>query len=103
MVAVGFSKLQINANAEAVGWLRRSIEANRNHPFAHFALAAALAQLGRLDEARAAVRAGLVLHPDFTIRRYRASAWSNNPAYLAGRERIYEGMRLAGVPESSVG
>jgi TolB-like protein len=103
MVAVGFSKLQLNANAEAVTWFRRSIEANRNHPFAHFALAAALAQLGCLDEARAAVQAGLVLHPDFTIRRYRASAWSNNPTYLAGRERIYEGMRLAGVPEGSVG
>jgi len=103
MVAVGFSKLQLDANAEAVAWFRRSIEANRNHPFAHFALAAALAQLGHLDEAHAAVQAGLVLHPDFTIRRYRASAWSSNPAYLAGRERIYEGMRLAGVPEGIVG
>ena len=26
-------------------------------------------------------------------------ASSDNPTYLAGRERIYEGMRLAGVPE----
>jgi tetratricopeptide (TPR) repeat protein len=99
MVAVGFSKLQLKANEEAVSWFRRSIEANRNHPFAHFALAAALAQLGRLDEARPAAQAGLVIHPDFTIRRYRASGWSNKTAYLAGRSRIYEGMRLAGVPE----
>ena len=103
MVAVGFSKLQLNANAEAASWFRRSIEANRNHPFAHFALAAALAQLGALDEAHAAVQAALVLHPDFTIRRYRASAWSNDPAYLAGRELIYEGMQKAGVPEGSIG
>ena len=28
-----------------------------------------------------------------------ASATSDNPTYLAGRERVYEGMRLAGVPE----
>jgi tetratricopeptide (TPR) repeat protein len=103
MVAVGFSKLALKADAEAVTWFRRSIEANRNHAFAHFALAAALAQLGCQDEARVAVQAGLVLHPDFTIRRYRASAWSNHPAYLAGRERIYEGMQKAGVPEGSVG
>jgi TolB-like protein len=103
MVAVGFSKLQLKANAEATAWFRRSIEANRNHPFAHFALAAALAQLCSLDEARAAVQAGLALHPDFTIRRFRASAWSNSPGFLAGRERIYEGMRLAGVPEGSAG
>jgi TolB-like protein len=102
MVAAGFAKLQLNADAEAVTWFRRSIEANRNHPFVHFVLASALAQLGSINEARAAVHAGLVLHPGFTIRRYRASAWSDHPAYLAGRERIYEGMRMAGVPEGSV-
>ena len=53
----------------------------------------------QLDEARAAVQAGLALDPSFTIRRFRASAASDNPTYLAGRERIYEGMRMAGVPE----
>jgi hypothetical protein len=26
-------------------------------------------------------------------------ALSDNPVYLAGRERSYQGMRLAGVPE----
>jgi len=31
--------------------------------------------------------------------RYRAGARSNNPAFLAGRERIYHGMRKAGVAE----
>jgi tetratricopeptide (TPR) repeat protein len=39
---VGLAKMQLGADAEAVGWLRRSIEANRNHSLAHFALAAAL-------------------------------------------------------------
>jgi len=24
---------------------------------------------------------------------------SDNPTYLAGRERFYEGMRMAGIPE----
>jgi hypothetical protein len=53
-----------------------------------------------LDQARAAVQAGLALDPSFTIRRYRdISAWSDNPTYRAGRERFIEGMRLAGVPE----
>ena len=96
---VGIAKLQLGADAEAVAWLRRSIEANRNHPLAHFYLAAALALLGALDEARAAAQAGLALNPSFTIRRFRANASSDNPTYLAGRERIYEGMRMAGVPE----
>ena len=79
--------------------MRRGIEANRNFPIAHFFLAAALALLGALDEARAAAQAGLALNPSFTIRRYRTNAASDNPTYLAGRERIYEGMRMAGVPE----
>ena len=43
---VGHAKLLLNADAEAVVWLGRSIEANRNYPLAHFLLAAALALLG---------------------------------------------------------
>ena len=54
----GFAKLQLGADAEAVAWLRRSIEANRNYPVAHFLLAAALALLGALDQARAAAQSG---------------------------------------------
>jgi TolB-like protein len=96
---VGVAKLQLGADAQAVGWLRRSVEANRNHPLAHFSLAAALGLLGALDEARAAATAGLALYPDFTIRRLRDTNSSDNPTYLAGRERMCRGMLLAGVPE----
>jgi tetratricopeptide (TPR) repeat protein len=62
-VWVGVAKAQLAADAEAVVWLRRSIDANRNNSTAHFNLAAALARLGQLDQARAAVNAGLVHHP----------------------------------------
>ena len=79
--------------------LRRAIDTNRNHPMAHLSLAAALAHLGRLDEARAAAQAGLALNPTFTISRTRAGAASDNPTFLAQRERIFDGMRKAGVPE----
>jgi hypothetical protein len=44
-------------------------------------------------------RSALALNPSFTIRRVRANVPSDNPTYLAGRERICEGLRLAGVPE----
>jgi tetratricopeptide (TPR) repeat protein len=99
LVWVGFSKVALNADTEAAAWLRRGLETNRNYPAAHFSLAAVLARLGEMDEARAAVKAGLALDPNFTIRRWRVDAWSDNPALLAGRERQCEGMRLAGVPE----
>jgi tetratricopeptide (TPR) repeat protein len=99
MVWVGNAKAQIGADEDAIAWLRRGIEANRNLPIGHFFLAAAFAVMDRQDDARNAAKAGLMLDPSFTIRRFRASAASDNPTYLARRERIYEGMRQAGVPE----
>jgi tetratricopeptide (TPR) repeat protein len=96
---IGSAKLQVGADAEAATWLRKSIEANPNFPLSHFMLATALALHGAVDDARAVAQAGLALQPDFSIRRFRDSASTNNPTYLAKRERIYDGMRLAGVPE----
>jgi len=99
MLFAGLAKLHLAADTEAVAWLRRSIEANRNFSMTHFFLATALALRGARDEARAAVQAGLTLDPRFTISRFRANAPSDDPTFLAKRERVYEGMRLAGVPE----
>jgi TolB-like protein/class 3 adenylate cyclase len=98
MFCVGRAKIQLGADAEAVAWFRRSIEANRNFPPAHFALAAALALIGAVNEGRTAAKAGLALNPGFTIGRFRVGASSDNPTYLAGLERFCEGLRLAGVP-----
>ena len=99
MMYAGFAKLLLGANQEAVARLRRSVEMNRNFPLAHFYLAVALAHLGRLDEARPAVQAGLALDPTFTISRFRARASSDNPTYLTQRERILDGLRKVGLPE----
>jgi tetratricopeptide (TPR) repeat protein len=96
---VGLGKLSIKADLEAVNWFRRSLEANRNHALSHFQLAIALALVGDVWEARSIAEAGLALDPDFTIRRYRINRKSSNPSYLARRERYFEGLRLAGVPE----
>lgn len=95
----GVAKIQLGADDEAVGWFRRSIEANRNSPLTHFSLAAALGLQGSLDEARTAAMAGLALNPGFTIGRLRASRPSDDPRFLAGRERLYKGMVLAELPE----
>jgi TolB-like protein/tetratricopeptide (TPR) repeat protein len=99
MMYVGSAKLHAGADAEAVAWLRRGIEANRNFAPGHFYLAAALALRGEQGEAQAAAQTGLALNPGFTIRRYRNGTQSDHPTYLAGRERLYRGMRMAGVPE----
>jgi len=100
-VWIGLAKAQLGDDAEAVVWMRRGLDANRNYSATYFDLAAVLARVGKLDEARAFVNAGLALDPRFTIRRYRDITYSNSddPTYRAGRERLIEGMRLAGVPE----
>jgi TolB-like protein len=99
MTFAGVAKLQLGRDEEAVSWFRRGIETNQNFPPAHFYLAAALAHLGQLDEAQAAVKAGLALDPAFTLSRFRAGAASDNQTYLEQRERVIEGMREAGALE----
>jgi TolB-like protein/class 3 adenylate cyclase len=94
---VGVAKLMVGADAEALAWLRRSLETNRNNPLAHFHLGAALVFLEKPDEGRAAVRAGLTIDPTFTIRRMRRL--SDHPTFRAQSARIRDGMRTAGVPE----
>ena len=97
----GIAKLQLGSWEQAVAWFRRSIEANRNYPHSHFALAAAHAQLGRLDEARSAVKAGVALDPSFAVSRARAdwTAMSDDPTYFTQLQPIFEGLRKAGIPE----
>ena len=96
----GSAKLYLGANEEAVAWFRRAIELRRDFPLTHFWLAAALANLGKLGEARVETQAGLALDPTFTIRRFGLSgAESDNPVFLKQRQRHIDGMRVAGVPE----
>jgi TolB-like protein/class 3 adenylate cyclase len=99
MAGAGVAKLYLGADEAAVAWLRRAIENNRNQAIAHFWLAAALALLDRVDEARAAAQAGLALDPAFAVTRFRNAAATDNPVYLRQRERACYGMRKAGVPE----
>jgi hypothetical protein len=96
---VGGAKACLGEYETAMTWLRKSIDANRNNPLPFFCLAACLAHLGKLGEARAEVNAGFAIDPNFTIKRFCAGIQSDNSAFLAQRERVAKGMRLAGVPE----
>jgi len=87
----GAAKMNLGAEEEAAALFRRSIEDNRTNPLTHFFLAATLANLGKLEEARAEAKAGLALDPGFSIRRFRRAGQTG--------ERLEEGMRKAGVPE----
>jgi tetratricopeptide (TPR) repeat protein len=95
----GVAKAFLGEYDVAVAWLRRSIDANRNDLWAYFYLAASLAHLGRLEEAREELKAGLTINPGFTIRRFVVGKESDNPEFVAQHTRVVEGLRKAGVPE----
>ena len=103
MNTAGRAKNHLGSWEQAAARFRRSIEANRNFPAASFNLAAALALLGRLDEARSAVKAGLALNPTLAVHRVPPrldGEGSDDPTpFLAGAERILDGLRKAGLPE----
>jgi TolB-like protein/class 3 adenylate cyclase/cytochrome c-type biogenesis protein CcmH/NrfG len=99
MSQAGQAKLCLGADEEAVTWLRRAIEANRNFAHSHYVLAAALVRLGRLDEAQAATKTCLELDPTTTIQRVRAAFSGGHPIFMSQTERMLEEMRLAGMPE----
>ena len=92
--------MHLGDDEDAVKSFRRAIELNPNFALMHFFLAAALANLGKLEEAQVATQAGLTLDPAFTIRRFRLGGpVSDNPVFLRQRERVTDMMRKAGVPE----
>ena len=101
MAHAGQAKNHLGQHEPALGLCRRAIELNQNYPRAHFLSAVALAQLGRLDEARALTRAGLAINPSFSLARARAhfTALSDNSTYLAQLEAILDGLHRAGLPE----
>jgi tetratricopeptide (TPR) repeat protein len=95
----GIAKLYLGGDEEAAALLRRAVGINGTFSIAHFALAAALARLGRSAEAHAAVQAGLAVDPQFTVSRFHTTVPSDDPVFLGQHGRVCEGMREAGVPE----
>jgi adenylate cyclase len=83
---------------EAVEWARRSqrqpAAAQVGWPHAHEATA--LAHLGSLDEARAALARALAVNPAFSVSFIDAVLPFSNPA---DRDHYIDGLRKAGLPE----
>jgi TolB-like protein/tetratricopeptide (TPR) repeat protein len=96
---LGIADLYLGRLESALDRLRKSVEINPDVALTHFFLAAASALNGHAAEAREARDAGLRLDANFTVARFRNERRSDNPIFLAQRERIFEGLSLAGVPE----
>ncbi len=102
MLFAGVAKIQADEYEKAVEWLRRSIDTNPNSPWAYFHLGVALHLMGKVTEAQAETQTGLELDPSFTTERYRSLAFSDDPRYVAIRERTIQTLQAAGVPEHTL-
>ena len=77
-------------------WLTKALRDNPGHLAAHRNLAACLAQLGRIEEAKAAAADLLAREPNFRISVFV----SKYPLRRSGDlERLISGLRAAGLPE----
>ena len=97
---MALAKQHLGAYEDALNLYRRSFELNRNYATGRLRLMPLLWwSLAGSMKREPKFKAALALNPDFTLRRYRDGAQSDNPAFLKRRERIIEDMRKAGAPE----
>jgi adenylate cyclase len=89
-------------DAQAIEWCLKSLATGKTFYFAYVDLASAYAWRGQNAEAAAAVAELLKLRPGFTVQTLvqEGSGTSENPAFRKEFQRIVEGARKAGLPES---
>ena len=97
---IGWVQFLLGDDVRAIEMLRKAIGLSPNYSLAHLCLAAAHGMQGRTDEASAALAAYFRTGPTAgTIALVRAQSPSTHPVFVAQRQRLYEGLRRAGMLE----
>jgi TolB-like protein/class 3 adenylate cyclase/cytochrome c-type biogenesis protein CcmH/NrfG len=97
---IGWVQFLLGNDVRAIEMLRKAIALNPHYPLAHLLLAAVYGMQFRLNEASAALADYLRTSPSGrTIAQLQSLRQSRHAKYLAQCERIYEGLRKAGMPE----
>ncbi|WP_046868576.1 adenylate/guanylate cyclase domain-containing protein [Microvirga massiliensis] len=98
---MGYLNLVLGNDDAALEWLPRARSTNPEYSYIHLTLAAEYGLRGDPAAAQAALAEAIKRNP-----RYRSIAGAkavmatyNNPLYVAQRERVYEGLRRAGLPD----
>jgi TolB-like protein len=97
----GLAHIMLHEDDVAVTCLRQAVANNPEFPGASGYLVAALALSGKDVEAREQLDRYFSLRDARlrTIAGWRTMAYSEDPAYLSLRERVYDGLRKAGMAE----
>jgi TolB-like protein/cytochrome c-type biogenesis protein CcmH/NrfG len=97
---IGWVQFLLGDDLRAIEMLRKAIALSPNYSLAHLMLAAAYGMQGRLNEAGAALADYLRTSPSVgTIAQLQSLRQSKHVKYLVQCQRIYEGLRKAGMPE----
>lgn len=99
LVGAGWAQLVLGDAESALPWLQRSIAITPATGRTHMLLAAAYQQLGRTEEARAAMQQGLKLRPGTTALNVAPPMKNASPAFKASSDRQIQFMIAAGLPE----
>jgi TolB-like protein/cytochrome c-type biogenesis protein CcmH/NrfG len=98
-VVTAAAHLYLGRDREALEWARRSVLERPQHAVAHSWVAAAAANLGETETARAALAEFRRLLPSYTISSFRDERLCANDLCRTQRERYYAGLAKAGLPE----
>ncbi len=98
-LGAGWANLLMDDGEAAAPWLQRSIAITAASGRTHMLLAAAHQQTGRIDDATAAMRAGLALRPGTTALNVAPPEKNASPVYLHAAHRVIRLMVAAGLPE----
>jgi DNA-binding winged helix-turn-helix (wHTH) protein/Flp pilus assembly protein TadD len=100
LIGAGWANMLMGRAEDAVPWLLKSIAITAASGRTHMLLAAAYQQLGKTDEARAAMEKGRELRPGSTVQNVPTPRKNSSPVYIEAAERIMQLMAAAGLPKS---
>ena len=98
LYAIGMAFILTDADRadEALPWAQKAVQDASHWAPCYRMLAAALAHLGRIEEARAVIGQCLELDPALTLSRFAAAApFKGGPKF----DRFLDDLRKAGLPE----
>jgi adenylate cyclase len=98
-VVTAAAHLYLGRDREALRWAQRSVLERPQHAVAHSWVAAAAANVGETETARAALAEFRFRLPAYTISSFRDERLCANDLCRSQRERYYAGLAKAGLPE----
>ena len=99
MIGAGWANMLMGRAEDAVPWLLKSIAITAASGRTHMLLAAAYQQMGKTEEARAAMEKGRELRPGSTYHNVPTPKKHSGPVYIEAAERIMQLMVAAGLPD----